>query len=291
MTPNFYDRLYNFSPDIDRPWVTLDNLQNSQSFELHKKRRRALDPYFSKPAVLSLENVVESNAEELSRHFYEARGTKQPLSVTLLARCFTADIVTEYLFARPYGFLTNPERSEPFFSANDSVFQTLYMFRESRIMDCIFKALQAIPQSWLPKGHIAHTLNPFINSVRERLESALSKSGKESSAEGHRVLFEDYPSLDLPPQDFAPQRELDTALMFVTAGFETTGYTIETAVYHVLSNKAIYSRLRDEMASACPDPQNIPRWTELERLPYLTAVITESLRMSIGAMARLPGRI
>ena len=57
---SFYDQLYNFSPDIDRPSVTLDNLQHSQSFELHKKRRRAFDPYFSKSAVLSLENVVES---------------------------------------------------------------------------------------------------------------------------------------------------------------------------------------------------------------------------------------
>ena len=32
----------------------------------------------------------------------------------------------------------------------------------------------------------------------------------------------------------------------------------------------------------------MPRWTELEKLPYLTAIITESLRMSMGAMARLP---
>ena len=155
-------------------------------------------------------------------------------------------------------------------------------------MDFIFKALQMIPQSWLPKGHVAHTLNPFVESVKERVESALSRSGKKSSADGHRVLFEDYPSLDLPPQDFALKRELDTALMFVTAGFETTGYTMETAIYHVLSNKAVYTRLRDEVTTACPDPQNIPRWSELEKLPYLTAIITESLRMSIGAMARLP---
>ena len=286
--PSFYDRLYNFSPDIDRPWTTLDNIQNSQSFELHKKRRRAFDPYFSKSAVLNLENVVESNAEELTRHFYEARGTDKPLSVTLLTRCFTADIITQYLFAQPYGFLTRPEQSEAFFSANNSVFQALYMFRESRIMDFIFKTLQMVPQSLLPKGHIAHTLNPFVESVKERVQTALSKSRKEGSADGHRVLFEDYARLDLPPQDLTLRAEMDTALMFVTAGFETTAYTMETAIFHVLSNKSIQSRLREELTAACPDPLDIPRWTELEKLPYLTAVITESLRMSIGAMARLP---
>ena len=123
--PDFYDQLYNFSPAIDRPWTTFENLQNSQSFELHKVRRRALDPYFSKPSVLSLESVIKSNVEELCQRLNEVRASKQPLSITLLSRCLTAEIISEYLFARPYGFLTNPERSKPFFSANNTVFQSL----------------------------------------------------------------------------------------------------------------------------------------------------------------------
>ena len=122
--PEFYDQLYNFSPDIDRPWTTLNNLQHSQSFELHKRRRRALAPYFSKPAIIGLEEVISSNVEELCQRIYEAQGSQKPLSVTLLARCLTSEIISEYLTAKPYGFLADPKQSEPFFLGNNSIFRT-----------------------------------------------------------------------------------------------------------------------------------------------------------------------
>lgn len=84
---------------------------------------------------------------------------------------------------------------------------------------------------------------------------------------------------------------MDTAILYVGAGFETTAFTIETAMYHVLSNPDIKARLKDELApvvSKSNNVQDVPRWTTLERLPYLTAIIYESLRLSIGVSSRLP---
>ena len=162
------------------------------------------------------------------------------------------------------------------------------MWRESRIFALVFKSMNAIPPSWLPNDHMAHTLAPFMNGVRDRLQWAVDRNYKEASGKGHRILFENYPSLELPSHDFGLPRMFDTALMLFTAGFETTAYTFETAVYHILANPPLYSRLRNELTSACPDPQNIQAWIELEKLPYLTAVIIESLRMSTGVMSRLP---
>jgi cytochrome P450 len=83
-------------------------------------------------------------------------------------------------------------------------------------------------------------------------------------------------------------RQLDTATLMISAGFETTGFTIETAVYHLLTTPSLWFRLKQELVEAWPDEQDMPYLATLEKLPYLKAVVQESLRLSIGVMARLP---
>lgn len=122
-----------------------------------------MDPYFSKAAVLKLEFVVRSSVEDLCQRLHEYKASAQPASISVLARCLTSDVITEYIFGSTYGFLTNPSRSEAFFEANDAVFKSLYMWRENHIIDRIFKAMRAIPTWMLPAGHIAHPLMLFMN--------------------------------------------------------------------------------------------------------------------------------
>ncbi len=104
-------------------------------------------------------------------------------------------------------------------------------------------------------------------------------------------MFDDWDTLELPQRDKSAQVQEDTALLYVSAGFETTGFTIETAMYHVLANPDVLSKLKQELAplfGASSKTGGLPSWTELEKLPYLTAVIQESLRMSLGVSSRLP---
>jgi hypothetical protein len=113
--------------------------------------------------VLKVESIVASGVTEFCHWLHEARRTHTPANISLLARSLTSDIITEYIFAKPYGFLQDPAKSEAFFDANDSIFKTFFMMRESWTVSKIFKATQAIPPSWLPPGHIAHSLVPFLN--------------------------------------------------------------------------------------------------------------------------------
>lgn len=76
--------------------------------------------------------------------------------------------------------------------------------------------------------------------------------------------------------------------MLLAAGFETTGFTLTTATYHILCQPSILDRLQHELRTQYPSPSSTPSWQELTELPYLSAVIKESLRLSLGATARLP---
>ena len=160
--PSFYDFLYNFDTSIDRPKVNLDNLQHSASFDLHKMRRRVFEPYFSKQAVFRLEASIRSNVEKLSERLAESRKPRKSISVSLLGRCFTADVISEYVFAQSYGFLDNPKESEIFFGSYTYLFKNFFLYREFYPFYWLSNAMGTLPEWMLPKDGVADAMGPFI---------------------------------------------------------------------------------------------------------------------------------
>jgi len=69
---------------------------------------------------------------------------------------------------------------------------------------------------------------------------------------------------------------LDETLTILLAGHDTTAIILAWALYHLGRNEAVRTRLRAEIDAACPDQTFNPR--NLERLPYLRAVIDETFR-------------
>jgi hypothetical protein len=63
--------------------------------------------------------------------------------------------------------------------------------------------------------------------------------------------------------------------VIVGAGLETVKWTMCVAIFHVLDKPEIKQRLDAELLKAWPDIDDPPKLTDLESLPYLTAVIQE----------------
>lgn len=91
---------------------------------------------------------------------------------------------------------------------------------------------------------------------------------------------------DLSDEDKATARVTYEAVAVIGAGTETMSWALTVMTYHLLSNPAMLERLTEELRQAVDDPGRLPPWTALERLPYLTGVLQESLRLSFG----VPGR-
>lgn len=76
------------------------------------------------------------------------------------------------------------------------------------------------------------------------------------------------------------------ALMF--GGADTVGNTLMVGTYHLLRNPEKLQKLKEELHRTWPSLSGQePRARELEALPYLNAVIKESLRMSSGVISGL----
>jgi cytochrome P450 len=49
----------------------------------------------------------------------------------------------------------------------------------------------------------------------------------------------------------------------------------------------VLAKLTEELKKAVQNPTKLPSWATLEQLPYLTAVVMESIRLSYGVATRL----
>lgn len=120
----------------------------------------------------------------------------------------------------------------------------------------------------------------------QQVQASLDSTGRGKKHD-RDTIFEAFRRSDLPPAEKSDRIQLDSGMLLVTAGFETTGSTISAAIYHVIANPSIHSHLKNELRSAWSDPDSVPSWSALEKLPYLKAVLQESLRMSLGVLSRL----
>ncbi|KAI8283967.1 Sphingolipid C9-methyltransferase 2 [Colletotrichum sp. SAR11_57] len=73
----------------------------------------------------------------------------------------------------------------------------------------------------------------------------------------------------------------------IGAGLETTAWTLALGSFYILHDPEVYAKLQSELTSAIPDATQIPPWATLETLPYLTAIVKETLRMGMGVIERL----
>lgn len=66
---------------------------------------------------------------------------------------------------------------------------------------------------------------------------------------------------------------------------ETIAWTLAVTTYYLLSNPTTLRKLKLELQAADPE---LVRYPTADRLPYLTAVIREGLRLSYGVPGMLP---
>lgn len=111
-------------------------------------------------------------------------------------------------------------------------------------------------------------------------DASLSSSNRASRTIIHEML-----DSNLPPAEKAFQRVFDDVVTTSSAGFETVASVLRLVVYHIFSNDDILQRLRAEIDSAVgPGPLELKK---IERLPFLTSVLMEGLRLSPALASRM----
>lgn len=122
--------------------------------------------------------------------------------------------------------------------------------------------------------------------------------GKNMKKAGHPpTIFQELLDSDIPAEEKSITRLIDEGITLIGAGTVTSAHVLSTITYHVLANREIFETLRGELQKFKKDDPDLTAQTllvRLEQLPYLTATITEGLRLAHGIMHRservAPGR-
>jgi hypothetical protein len=114
--PDYYDVIYTGPSKRRDKWEWSAKMFGSDlpsvgtvSHSLHRTRRAALNPYFSKQSITRLEPVIKSRIGIFCERFRETQKSGEPLNLGIAYSALTYDVITEYCFGKPYGLLAKPD--------------------------------------------------------------------------------------------------------------------------------------------------------------------------------------
>lgn len=122
----------------------------------------------------------------------------------------------------------------------------------------------------------------FRRAISTQIGSILARKSAPDETPSIFTHLRDSP--DLPTSEKSSQRLEDEATLMVMAGTYSPMLSLIVANYHLITRPEIMAMLRSELA-AHPSAINA---AQLEQLPYLSAVIQESHRLTFGLTGRNP---
>ncbi|KAK8066221.1 cytochrome P450 [Apiospora hydei] len=253
---------------------------------LHKSRRAALSPFFSKQKIAGIADLIANRAQRLcDRLDNEYKHSGKPVIMDNAFTAYTFDLITTYVFARSDDYLEHPTFCGPFTTAAKSIANTVHMTGH---FPWLFTFLQSLPKKWLAASnpHMGEMFT-FHEAVENQVKVIKSGDNDAHKHVSHKTVFNELINSNLPAEEKTVERLRQEGVSVVTGGIETTSTALTKTLFYILNNPAVRDRVCAELQTVFPGPRQTPPLHVLESLPYLSAVINESLRMILGFSQRI----
>ncbi|KAI1813306.1 cytochrome P450 [Poronia punctata] len=254
------------------------------SLDAHRRRREALAPFFSKRNVTLLEPTITEKVQQLCQLLSKHASEQTPVNLSDVFFAFSNDVVNNFLFSQRTDALSDEQKAATLRHNSYELMMGIHFNKHFPFIPDFLESLpEFISKPIMPPGLL--DMLDLFDRVRAELvgiiKAKASGAGSDSSSAKsvyHTVL--DNPTLPAPEKALL-RLEQEGALL-VLAGTESPAKSLNLIFYHLLANRQIMSKLRQELSTVAQPAS----WTQLERLPYLTAVIEEGHRLSFGVTAR-----
>ncbi|KAI0052784.1 putative cytochrome P450 [Auriscalpium vulgare] len=288
--PTVYNEIYNMKNRWDKDYrlyraFMLDTSSfATTSIAKSRQRRQVLSPLFSRAAILRLQGVVWDRIVDLCAVLKERKSS----DLLFGFRAFTTDTITSFCFAQNFHTTLAPDFKAPLIVALENGLPSITLRKYSAAARWI---MRTIPESFLLKHgppSITAALT-FIGTLRQQIKEILRDPSVLQNTL-HPIIYHELLSPEANKGNALPDETelLGEARVLFAAGSDTVGTALMYAVYHLLQNPSMHKRLEEELHAAWPVLHERLDFEALEKLPYLTAVIKEALRVSPGTPAGLP---
>lgn len=294
--PNYVNELYSMKARLDKdPWFYSWLDRNGSSFatsnsDLHKLRSAPIKKALSSTGIARVEHVLKRYTKSLITCIEKTRDLGQPISVEAAYRSFAVDVITEISCPSSLALIDTPDMGHSFhlYVRTYTVFIAIW----NRHFPFIAPIVNALPRwAFAMQGETALNIYDSNELQMAQAKDVIKNEGKPISSKAFPVIMNEvYKSEDLPASEKTPQRLFEEITILVGAGSETTSYTLLNITYYVLANPDILSKLQAELKQNFTAAQvhDVLSYKQLEALPYLTAVITEGLRIASAVSGRFP---
>ncbi|KAL3480507.1 cytochrome P450 [Aspergillus californicus] len=256
----------------------------------HHVRRSILGPRFAPKVIASYEPGLVKLVRKCTDIMARKAKTTQSKGIAMprYTRALTVDVISEFTFGRTMG-LVNEEDEMPELLVDLSMFTA--QFHIVKHFPIYRRMLSSMPDA------ISKKFMPGFFQFRERAKDSVDALIAEKDAGLRKNHHPDSGTvLDLlltrnPKKNHeipGPTALVDEGCAFIVGGSDTTGHTMESATYLVLSNKEILQTLRKELDNASPYIKDDFDLSRVLQLPFLSAVIKESLRLFTPVPSPLP---
>ncbi|KAI0854976.1 cytochrome P450 [Xylaria cubensis] len=252
------------------------SIGGSITHELHRNRREALNPFFSPQRIHRLDPDLASKAAQVENIFADARESGQVLNLSDIYFAFCNDVVHKYCFGSDPNLLGNLHLAS---ARRKNVFSVLGSVKIMFHFNWIRKLLQRLPGG----GTGAHGMMIFRRRIRAQIDEVLARD--PFSDEEPSIFTHLRDSTELPAAEKSAQRLEDEAVLMTMAGTYSPMLSLMVAHYHLLNRSDIMAKLRTELGGA-HGPVKPTTAAELERLPYLSAIVQEAHRLTFGLTGR-----
>ncbi|KAK3941028.1 cytochrome P450 [Diplogelasinospora grovesii] len=279
-------------------------LFNTRDRTEHTRKRKIVSHTFSLKSISQFEPYIHSNLELFVRQWdnlIESSKTKnadKAAHVDCLQwfNFLAFDVIGDLAFGAPFGMLSSGADMAEVRSSPDSppiyapAIEILNRRGEVSATLGILPELKPFAK-WIPDPFYTQGLTAVENlagiaiaCVKARLENPPGNQRKD-------LLERLMEGRDEKGQPLGREELTAEALTQLIAGSDTTSNSSCALLFHVARTPGVMKKLQDELDAAIPDSVDVPTFDMVRDLPYLAAVVNETLRHHSTSGIGLPRQV
>lgn len=253
--PQFYN-------DMLLPDITITRAGDQEGIPI----RRAMSSAFSQKALMEQEPMIQSHIQRLLAQLRKASHANSAVDVRKWFIFSMFDITSDFGFGEDMGCVANGK----FHEWVEFVF--VFFYAATFLHQCYkFAPLNKLLALCVPKS--------IKERQRKHHEASLMRVRRRMSKETAHPDFMHYFLRSAEKKGLTMPVIEAQASVLVLAGSESTAVAITGAVYYILSNPTVHEKLRKEIRDTFPTCADIQLRAVQSKLPYLDAVVQETMRI------------
>jgi cytochrome P450 len=251
--------------------VEIPSLVSTRDPIRHGQLRRSVASAFTEKGSLEYEVFVDATIPDLVSSLRRSISLGQKINLPDLLMLYAMDSASRMAFSESLGCLRSGE------DVGGSIAMIRDRLRHWGHWSGMPWAERLVYRNWWAmRRSKGRTPGEMVRRAAEKLGARLEK---EAEGETGDILGKFIAAHRANPQLIDPQGVVGLLMSTLSGAGDTSATTMSALLLYVVSTPGCLAKLRNELQAAGLSKEEIPRYAQTARLPYLAAVLKESMRM------------